>query len=738
MNTQNVQASQNESNSLEQKGEGEKHPTPNNLIENCSEIVENLDTGKAMSEDFIEIKPETNENLESVFPDSKKFLEIRPETINEIEINKYMDKSESNTDEKCGALKRAPQEFLEIKPETISKNEIDKNKGIYKLSFKLTNDEYVEIIYNNKLNTFNASKLVKSLGDKTTEQLKNWLRYDEINKFIDYVSHHLFINQNPILYTNEQEFKQSRIIYKYDNNKYTTIEKGTWLNFELLPEILRFSSNKYRFLANHYENMLLIHLSNKSISFEQEVKAKEYQTLITNQLIEKLNKIPEPFKKGSEAEKAVAQLLSEVFDPEDINIISNHPHNCDIQIEKDKILVEVKAVKNDSSKNDLKFVKDLITHHDSINCGIYVNLLDPKIKTHVEINPLRFYLNPDDFNIVMLKIIKQTCKVINRKLIDNAESLEQYKQLLINRQVLEEFINHEAIFHKKLLKRIEARMKLILMKEKDPLAEILTFNDIDHIEKKEESLEQEKSIETAIDEFITKNYNKFKENYPTKQAKIDIINYLNEQHITIPKWTEIQTILNTRVDKKRDNTEEGKPHVYMFYEGMEDKFKPTEEQSLIINEQPINETKQNFSTITGDELIKEFISIPKYNEKLNSDKGFKAEDIAAAFRETMKRDFAKKYNIQNVLIYTSKFQQLILKYCIQFKRNSKNFYIFKESTFAQDLLNDFNEIFNNIYSKNEHINYNEFEKLYNDRKGNMIKLTRPIILPLFNEYKDEK
>lgn len=676
MNSQNVQISQNKSNSSEQKGGMEK-------------------------------------------PSTLKFLEIKPETVENSDMGKPMS-----------------EDFIEIKPETVNKIPINEKKGIYKMSCNLTDDEYFEIIYDINANTFNAPKLVKSLGDKSRQNFIDWIRGSKVNEYIDYLSHYLFANQNPRIYDNEEEFKKNRVIYI--NESGDPIMSGTWLNFELLPEILRFSSNKYRFLANHYENMLLIHLSNKSISFEQEVKAKEYQTLITNQLIEKLNKIPEPFKKGSEAEKAVAQLLSEVFDPEDINIISNHPHNCDIQIEKDKILVEVKAVKNDSSKNDLKFVKDLISHHDSINCGVYVNLLDPKIKTHVEINPLRFYLNPEDFNIVMLKIIKQTCKVINRKLIDNTESLEQYKQLLINRQVSEEFINHEAIFHKKLLKRIEARMKLMLMKEKDPLAEVLTFDDIDYIEKKEESLEQEKPIETAIDEFITKNYNKFKENYPTKQAKIDIINYLNEQHITIPKWTEIQTILNTRVDKKRDNTEEGKPHVYMFYEGMEDKFKPTKEQTSTFNEQPINETKQNFSTVTGDELIKEFISIPKYNEKLNSDKGFKAEDIAAAFRETMKRDFAKKYNIPNILVYTSKFQQLILKYCIQFKRNSKNFYIFKESTFAQDLLNDFNEIFNNIYSKNEHINYNEFEKLYNDRKGNMIKLTRPIILPLFNEYKDEK
>lgn len=53
-------------------------------------------------------KSETVENSESGKTDSEKFLEIRPETINKIEINKSTDKSESNTDEKCGGSKKSP------------------------------------------------------------------------------------------------------------------------------------------------------------------------------------------------------------------------------------------------------------------------------------------------------------------------------------------------------------------------------------------------------------------------------------------------------------------------------------------------------------------------------------------------------------------------------------------------------------------------------------------------------
>ena len=184
-------------------------------------------------------------------------------------------------------------------------------------------------------------------------------------------SYHFFYNGNPIwnedgtiitdILDSSGRVQLDKLTHRDDNivkkiNAGNSPLSGTWLNFEFLPEMLRISNMNYRVLANHFQAVLLPYLSNKNLSLEQYSNDKQRKLLWSQEMLDEIDKAKSPVEKGKLMEKYVATLLREVFPNseeqnktgiENVKIVSNHPHTCDIELINEKILVEVKAVKND-------------------------------------------------------------------------------------------------------------------------------------------------------------------------------------------------------------------------------------------------------------------------------------------------------------------------------------------------------------------------------------------------------
>lgn len=649
---------------------------------------------------------------------------------------KILQHESNSSEQKEESGKTDTHEFIEIKPETIHKIPINEDKGIYKMSCKLTDDEFIEIIYNNKLNTFNAPKLVKSLGDKTRNQFKDWLKGNNITEYIDYLSHHLFINQNPKLYDDEEEFKKNRVIYVDESGD--KILSGTWLNFELLPEILRFSSNKYRFLANHYENMLLIHLTNQNISFEQATSKLQRKLLWQMEMLNEIDTIPNPGEKGKAMERYTTTLLREVFinseeqnmkNEENVKLVSNQPHTCDIQIINEKILVEVKAVKKDLTANDVKFINDILAHPTTINAGIYVNFFDDSIKTRIEFNPLRFYINKYDFDDKMLILIKNTIDFYERKLLDTRETNRQFNSIAKIKEIEQAAIDYFYIDFKRILMGIMARAKL------DPDLKDLPIHssDITNPEKlnKDVAVAQSiKEIEESLKEFIGKNYNKFNTEYFTLQAKNDAVEYLKSKGLPNPGVQKIADIFNTYLKTDRSKLSGSKKLVYVFKPEQLPSFDEYKDNVDTSNKEEPDIDELEPPTI--EEISEVFFNKPENIQAINNEQGIKQDVLAARFRNFIKTDYQEKYKL-NPSKYTIDFQKQALDRCVQFGKDKKHHkYLSKESPKAQEYIQTLQQMIKDEYEKDNKLTYTKFNNVYKSKINADDRLTKPIILKELN------
>lgn len=139
---------------------------------------------------------------------------------------------------------------------------------------------------------------------------------------------------------------------------------------------------------------------------------------------------------------------------------------------------------------------------------------------------------------------------------------------------------------------------------------------------------------------------------------------------------------------------------------------------------------------TLEEVGNDFFSREDVRKLIDNDKGVQSENLKSKFNNFIAKNYVKKYNI-NASVYTSKFKDLALKYCIQFHRVGKNHYISKDLPTAKQYMQELDECIINAYEKNKSINYNKFERIYNDSRGNSIRITKPIVLSRFNSKLDE-
>ena len=721
MNVQLVQTTQNESNLANQNGEGEKYPT-------------------------------------------LKFIEIRPETMNKIVFSKDLCKISFNV-------------FTHNAPVEILYNPIDNTFNAFSLilfnlkndvnsSDKLTPGKFpVDKLTVGKFPTDeNPDKLDQKLRDKAKDILVSWMRNKDNIDFIDRISlmltgkYHFSYNDKSIWNENGTIIKDildsksrvqlDKLTHREDNivkkiNAGNSPVSGTWLNFEFLPEMLRISNMNYRVLANHFQALLLPYLTNQNISFEQATSKLQRKLLWQMEMLNEIDTISNPGEKGKAMERYTTTLLREVFinseeqnehNEENVKLISNLPHTCDIQIINEKILVEVKAVKKDLTANDVKFINDILAHPNTINAGIYVNFFDDSIKTRMEFNPLRFYVNRYDFDDKMLTLIKNTIDFYERKLLDTRETNRQFNSIAKVKEIEQAAVDYFYIDFKRILMGVLARAKL----DSDLKDLPIHSSDITNPEKlnKDVAVAQNiKEIEEAVKEFIGANYDKFNTEYFTLQAKNDAVAYLTSKGLPNPGVQKVADIFNVYLKTDRSKLSESKKLVYVFKPEqlhIFDEHKNKLKDSSFQEENVIIESNESVELPNIEEISDVFFSKPENIQAINDEKGIKQDVLAARFRNFIKTDYQEKYKL-NPSKYTIAFQSQALKHCVQFGKDKKHHkYISKELPKAQEYLNTLRQMINEEYEKDNKLNYSKFNAIYKSKINADDRLTKPIVLSELN------
>ena len=628
------------------------HLKPTSTV-NKSEIDENTisDLNFEENEKINKIDINDRKSIESVFPDSEKFLEIRPETINKIIFS----------------------------------------EDLCKISFKvLTHNTPVEILYNPTRNMFNAfslilfnlrndsnsldklstgklpvnenpDKLIQKLRDKATDILVSWMRNKDNIDFIDRISlmltgqYHFIYNDkfiwnedgtiiNDILDLNGR-VQLNKLTHRKDNIleriKGNSPISGTWLNFEFLPEMLRISNINYRVLANHYQALLLPKLSLENKSFESEVKQlDEWYHSLYDDYVKSFKEIDEektPALKGSATERLTIKILNQVFNPhpEEYNNIEHigqsEKHTCDIRIIDEQILVEVKMVKSQPYHGNNKFIRDLKENASTTKAGIYINWATNDIQTHIEQNPLRFYINRKDFNVPFLKIIQNT--LINENGISTIRSQIENKynnQLAHNMEVSEKLIQNGTIFYTNIMKAMLARMKL------DPnIKSYVNITDAENEEKVLETIQRGDSKEIFdeyVKEFISLNFDKFKVGYITEDAKLDLLEYTISKGLYFMTEDDMSAAFKSRLRLDRHLA----PRKYKFMKGTENIYNQIDISKIDKTNLTNYEEAVSKGMTTYEKSVEQFLSLPENQLKINNPDGFKTDNFNQKYSEYVK------------------------------------------------------------------------------------------------------
>ena len=645
----------------------------------------------------------------------------------------------------------------EIKPNTVKYTTINDEMRI--IEFKLFDDKNVEILYNPIRNMFNVSKFIKQFG-KTKDNLKDLLRSVSMIRYIDTLAFHMF-GQHHYLYNNNSiwnengtmipelldsnnsrvikseinklQNKQDNIMEKYENT--SNIMKGTWMHYELFPKILSWCSVKYEILATHYQATLLPLLTNNDISLESATRKLERKTLLEEKRIKAINSIENPAEKGEAAENYVIEVLHDTFgDNIKIEHISkSKKHSGDVII-NDSIMMEIKMKKKNSREDNEKFITDLLEHQDEYNMGIYLNLLDTKTPSRIEFYPNRFYINPNDFGDKFLNFIIESNNKADDEIILNQKAVRQCRLIPISKNVSE-------ICSEKVLMTIDDVIYGILarMQTNAIYGQYINLVDIKDKEKLQRDIKRgddaNKSKE-LIDDFIMLNIDKFKNGYGTKTAIKDIKLFINENKCEPPSKLHIKSYLASVCDMTRqasmeaDKTTETvfklKPTQYKLYKG-----KLT--TSDINNSNDVNITSNKIKGPDKEDVMNEYLKIPRVQELLTSDDGYCTEAISQNFRLFVQTQYPQC----EITDYTEHTKNLLSKHCIQVFKNKRGRYYLKTHQNAINALNNFDNAIKEEYKKNKYINFNQFEKAYGLKYNIGLQLTRPFTQNRFKEIKKQ-
>ena len=649
----------------------------------------------------------------------------------------------------------------EIRPSTL--NKVIFSDDLCKLSFNIfSNDTLIEILYNPKRNMFNATALINKVG-VDPRRLKTLMRSADFMRFVDRISyllfgHYHYLYQGESIWNNDKTIKselldvKSNIIRsKLEETEDNVIEtilngpnttRGTWFHYEFLPRILRYINEDYEILANHYESTLLPYLTNHKVSFEQEVIQKQYQCLIEQDILDEIDKEQKPVFKGSKTEKYCAELFKKVFetdsDYEDVSIVSHEKHTCDIQLKRERLLVEVKMVKNSPRPGDDKFIRDLKENANSIAAGVYINFGNNTMPTHIEFNPFRIYLNRKDFNESFLTFIRESFSnhdipSIAEQMKTSSQQNESSQQLAINTEISSSIIRKGTLYFSDALLAIISNLKADAR-----LSQYINKTDITDRESMLQQIQRGEDMndfDKYTKEFLAIHLKEFEKGMVQDVAKMLFEEYLISKGMDSMKDSDIVHTLNCYAKLMRPSVV-GRQRKYKIRKGMLDEIRQIDISKIDTNNLITLEEAVSKGLTSPEQAIKDFLQLPRVKEFTSNPSGFTSNSISMNFREYIHTQIQpEKYNIT-----LSRFAQYFYKYMsenyVQISgKTNKNRYFTFDNPIAIQSLKEFDECVENALAQNKNITYTSMIKAYDKLETMTPKLTKTTSMPRFAELK---
>lgn len=610
---------------------------------------------------------------------------------------------------------------------------------------KIFNNRDIEIMYNHRRNTFNANHLLKQFN-VNEERIKQWKRNIDTIKLIDEISQYLHGTPHfsykgaciwkddgniiPSLLSNRGNILKSSLEENEDNICYFISSgnsnplKGTWYTYEMFPEILRLISIEFRILANHYESLLLPLLTDKDETFENHVNWLNKQSLIKDEVINKLKYIPEPFIKGNETEKYIMDLLGEVFT--NVKHVGTKKHSCDIYLKDDNIYVEVKCRKDKVAKDYEKFRRDLIERNATL--GLYVNILYDE-PTRIEFNPLCFYINVNDFSKDMLLMIKRTAENVNRIHDSSLDANKYLETMIVNKNITEKAMERLEVSLENIINMTCARLKnkykfgeLIQYKDKTDTEENSTA---DKLAKLNEKYSNDTIVATKS--YFMINIKKLMEGTHTTPFIKNYIKFMKNNDVVPLSEPEFRDFVNAycRKNKRLHMTINGKDSsVEGFILLINPNFEIDEKYKYAIDDNNgiDEEDEANKNIPSEEEILNEYVNFPDVKEKLTI--GYNTD----SFKNSLDYYTNNKYKIK-----ISNYKMHLLNHCIQaYSGGKKTKFILKDTELANEILDDACEFINTIDIR-ELKNKNSILKKYDEWTKNKPKLTKDVLFKLVDE-----
>lgn len=361
------------------------------------------------------------------------------------------------------------------------------------------------IVINKETGQINLSQAFRNLQEMTGIQLSknsrnfiDWKYLLETTKYIDAYSvlhygHPHFTYQGKHIYNTDGDittvvkkttFKPELVtkgkiasvsvideapeIFGETYNGYPNECKGQYGDFHLLILMMDYLSPKFQIIHNEFSAYMLPLLSNQGETFMSVMQKGASNLILKNTDIETIQsssalkdtELHEIMKnptthKGKLAERFVMNKLKPFID--DIEDCSSIKKAMDLYSKSLSTRFEIKCHSATTKKTEglNKFHRDCHEHELDTNWFVYIDFSEKSdIKTHIEINPCRMYINGDDFDERTIEFMKTT--IINSNMVritGNATRVDS--NLIINdtRTVIQETM--KGLLKTELIKQIK-------------------------------------------------------------------------------------------------------------------------------------------------------------------------------------------------------------------------------------------------------------------------------------------
>lgn len=346
-------------------------------------------------------------------------------------------------------------------------------------------------------------------------------------------------------------------IYGEIYNGYPNECKGQYGDYHLITKMMSYISINYEIINNEFVSFIIPVLSDKSSTMIEEINRQENKIMIAldngipeNSIIKKnifddknLSEILSinNSTKGKLAENWTLNYMKKWFP--DIKSCADIPESCDLISDSAGIRVEVKCrYDSEKRKNGIcKFHRDVNKHENDTKLFIYLDLCRTSlIKTHIEINPLRLYINGNDLSDDLMNFVSETCLNLN------------------NLHVAEYSGNINSNILVKSTKQMFDEMLAELKNQFKPTLETLINEYVSSSNGEETSSENLVKNKTRVEkymntvkEFVCDNIDKFNTGYYVTKSYDLYVNWCRENKKQNIMKKEFNTIMKTLCENRR-------------------------------------------------------------------------------------------------------------------------------------------------------------------------------------------